>query len=76
MFGKILKIDNNELTIENLGRKAISSLMNCHIVLEDEFRKVVGEIIYIDESLIKVLLVGEIVNNKFSGTVPPAWEGA
>ena len=26
---------------------------------------VVGEIIYIDESLIKVLLVGEIVNNKF-----------
>ena len=65
MFGKILKIDNNELTIENLGRKAISSLMNCHIVLEDEFRKVVGEIIYIDESLIKVLLVGEIVNNKF-----------
>ena len=49
MFGKILKIDNNELTIENLGRKAISSLMNCHIVLEDEFRKVVGEIIYIDE---------------------------
>ena len=33
--------------------------------IRDRFRKVVGEIIYIDESLIKVLLVGDIVNNKF-----------
>ena len=65
MFGKVLKIDNNELTIENLGKKALSSLMNCHIVFEDEARKVIGEIIYIDEAFIKVLLVGQIVNNTF-----------
>ena len=65
MFGKVIKIDNNEVTLENLGRKAISSLMNCHIVFEDDARKIVGEIVYIDEAIVKVLLVGEIVDNAF-----------
>ena len=65
MFGKVIRLDNNEVTIENLSRKAISSLMNCHIVFEDEARKIVGEIIYIDEAIVKVLLVGEIVDNFF-----------
>ena len=65
MFGKVIRLDNNEVTIENLSRKAISSLMNCHIVFEDEARKIVGEIIYIDEAIVKVLLVGEIVDDFF-----------
>ena len=65
MFGKVIRLDNNEVTIENLSRKAISSLMNCHIVFEDEARKIVGEIIYIDEAIVRVLLVGEIVDNVF-----------
>ena len=65
MFGKVLRIDNNELTIENLGKKALSSLMNVHVVFEDETRKIIGEIIFIDETVIKILLVGEIVNNTF-----------
>lgn len=70
MFGKVLRIDNNELTIENLGKKALSSLMNVHAVFEDETRKIIGEIIFIDETVIKILLVGEIVNNTFiSGVI-------
>lgn len=70
MFGKVLRIDNNELTIENLGKKALSSLMNVHVVFEDETRKIIGEIIFIDETVIKILLVGEIVNNTFiSGVI-------
>ena len=70
MFGKILSIDNNELTIVNAGSKAVSNLMNCHIVLEEETRRLVAEIIYMDESVLKALLVGEIVNNKFvAGTI-------
>ena len=52
MFGKVLRIDNNELTIENLGKKALSSLMNVHVVFEDETRKIIGEIIFIDETVI------------------------
>ena len=65
MFGKVIRIDNNLVTIENLGRKALSSLMNCHIVFEDETRKIVGEIVYIDEEIVKILLVGEIVEGIF-----------
>lgn len=70
MFGKILKIDNNEITIENTSGKALSSIMNCHIVFEDIDRLVVGELIYIDKEIAKVLLVGEIRNNEFiSGVI-------
>ena len=70
MFGKILKIDNNEITIENTSGKALSSIMNCHLVFEDIDRLVLGELIYIDKEIAKVLLVGEIKNNTFiSGTI-------
>ena len=65
MFGKVIKLDNNEVTLENLSRKAISNLMNCHIVFEDETRRIIGEVIYVDEEIVRVLLVGEIVNNVF-----------
>ena len=30
MFGSIKAIDNNEIIIENISHKTISSLMNCH----------------------------------------------
>ena len=70
MFGKILTIDSSELTIVNAGGKAISNLMNCHIILEDDNRHFVAEVIYIDETIVKALLVGEIVNNIFiAGTI-------
>ena len=70
MFGKILKIDNNEITIENLSGKALSSIMNCHLVFEEMNRKIIGELIYIDKEIAKVLLIGEIINNQFiAGTI-------
>lgn len=70
MFGKILKIDNNEITIENLSGKALSSIMNCHLVFEEMNRKIIGELIYIDKEIAKVLLIGEITNNQFiAGTI-------
>ncbi len=65
MFGKIKKIDNNEVVIENLYGKAISSLLGCHLIFLDENRKIVGEVIYIDELEARIILVGEITNNVF-----------
>ena len=65
MFGSIKRVDKNEVTIENLAHKTASNIMNCHLVLEDEGRKVIGEIIFIDEYVVKALLVGEIVNGRF-----------
>ena len=69
MFGKILKIDNNEVIVQNISKKALSSLMNCHLVFEDNERKVVGEVVYIDEQIVRILLVGEIINNKFNSGI-------
>lgn len=70
MFGKILKINNNEITIENLSGKALSSIMNCHLVFDEINRKIIGELIYIDREIAKVLLIGEIINNQFiAGTI-------
>ncbi len=70
MFGKILKIDNNEITVENLMGKTASNLMNCHITILEEVRKIIGEVIYIDNSIAKILLMGEIVNDVFvPGTI-------
>ena len=70
MFGNIKKIDNNEITVQNLNSNAISNIMNCHVIFDDNGRKIVGEVIFFDDEIIKILLVGEIVNRVFiSGVV-------
>lgn len=69
MFGKIIRIDGNEIYIKNELRKTDTNLMGCHVIFEAPERKVVGEITFMDEDLIKVLLVGEIINNNFSAGV-------
>lgn len=69
MFGKIIKIDGNYLYIKNELHRADTNLMGCHIIFEEESRKVVGEITFIDEEYIKVMLVGEITGNSFSAGV-------
>jgi hypothetical protein len=69
MFGKILVIDNNVVTIENISGKAVSNIMNVHLVFEESNRKVIGEVIFVDDKFLKVLLIGEISNDKFSAGV-------
>ena len=65
MFGKIKRINNNEVTIENITDKAISNIINCHVVFLEENRKIIGEVTYIDEMEAKILLIGEIINDSF-----------
>ena len=69
MFGKIKRINNNEVTIENTSGKAISSLIGCHIIFLEDSRRIVGEVTYIDEVEAKILLVGEIINNLFNAGI-------
>lgn len=69
MFGKIKRINNNEVTIENTSGKAISSLIGCHIIFLEDSRRIVGEVTYIDEVEAKILLVGEIINNVFNAGI-------
>lgn len=69
MFGKIKRINNNEVTIENISGKAISSLIGCHVIFLEDSRRIVGEVTYIDEVEAKILLVGEIINNAFNAGI-------
>ena len=69
MFGRIIGIDNNEVLIENKSHKAVSDIMNCHLIFEENDRRIVGEIIFIDDEIVRVLLLGEITDNKFSSGI-------
>ena len=69
MFGKIKRINNNEVTIENSSGKAISSLIGCHVIFLEDSWRIVGEVTYIDEVEAKILLVGEIINNVFNAGI-------
>ena len=70
MFGKILEIKDNIVVLENNSKKIETNYLNLHVVFPDDKRKVVGEIIGMNEEEIRILLVGEIVNDKFySGVI-------
>ncbi len=65
MFGKILEVNNDYIKIENIKSDAEINILNFHVVFDEENRKIVGEVVGINESVINILLVGEIVDNKF-----------
>ena len=67
MFGKIVYISNNIAHIAKNPNMNASNLMNMHIVLEDNNKKILSEVDDISEDLIKVRFLGEFVNGKFVG---------
>ena len=62
MFGKIIKIEDKRIIIENLKKEILSNMIGYHVVFEDG-RKMLGEIIYVDEKEFHVNLIGEIVGD-------------
>jgi len=66
MFGKILDIEDNYVTIENATHNLDANYLNFHVVFPESNRSVVGEIISMNTDIIKIFLVGEIKNNIFS----------
>ena len=66
MFGKILGMENEIITLVNTSKKAELSLINIHVILLNGNIKTVGMINNINEEYIYVKLVGEIVNNSFT----------
>lgn len=69
MFGKIKAIENNYVILENAAQKLEANYLNYHVVFPENDRYIVGEIVSIDEKLIKIFLVGEIKNNNFTSGV-------
>ena len=70
MFGKIVYISDSvaHISIPD-GTPVAMDLMNMHVVFEDSERKVLGEVVDVSESIIKVNFLGVIDNGKFIGGV-------
>ena len=70
MFGEVLDIYDNYVILENKTGQIESSYVNLHVIFSDNKRKIVGEIVELNKNSIKVLLIGEIINDLFiSGIV-------
>ncbi len=67
MIGKIINMDNNAAYIE--ATQVSSNLINMHVIFEDTNKKVLGEVESLENKIIKIRLLGEIVNNQYIGGV-------
>ena len=65
MFGKVLNVNEDLVTVQNANGQMETSILNYHVVWEDSGRKIVGEIIGITEADITVNLIGEIKGDQF-----------
>lgn len=70
MFGKIVYMNNNvaHIKVEG-GLDKTSNLMNMHVIFEDKTNKFVGEVEDVSEDVIKVIFLGEFIDNKFVGGI-------
>jgi len=71
MLGKVVYISDNEVHVKlDPGTKIATNLINIHVILEDEQKRVLGEIVDVDDNLIKIGLLGEYVGDVFySGVI-------
>ena len=77
MIGNIIGIEENLIYVKlNIKVEEVDSLINLYVVMESRDKKIVGEITNIKNMIAEIMLVGEIVGNKFvSGIIqkPSFW---
>ena len=65
MFDKIVNINDRFATVSLMeGTNATINLMNLHIIFEDDFKTILGEVDDLNGDLVKVRFLGEVVDNK------------
>ena len=71
MFGKIKYISDNIAVVEiNREGNVVANLMNLHVVFESGQDRLLGEVKNVDESTLKIELLGEFVGDRFiAGTI-------
>ncbi len=69
MFGKILDVLDHTVYVENLSKIIETSLLNIHVIFQEENRKVVGIIEKMSQEKFEILLIGEIKDNKFQAGI-------
>lgn len=66
MLGTIIGIEENQVLLKlAIDVENFNNLINIHVVMEEENRKIVGEIINIKDGIAYINLLGEIINNNF-----------
>lgn len=76
MLGKIISVLGDEVKVKlEANIYEIDNLMGKNVVFESNDLKIIGEILEGDSETLKIVLVGEIVNNKFiyGSMVKPAF---
>lgn len=64
MFGNITKIDDKIIKVRNLYQTSLINMIGYYTIFEDT-SKIVGEIVFVDESNFDIIIIGEIHNNRF-----------
>jgi hypothetical protein len=66
VLGKIIGIDENQVLLKiEIDLSKYASIIGNHVVLEDQTRICVGEIVDIKDEIAYINLLGELINNKF-----------
>lgn len=66
MLGNIIGIEENTVLLKlNIELDKFENLINIHVIMEDEKRKIIGEITDIKNGIAYINLLGELINNKF-----------
>ncbi len=66
MFGKILYISDNIAHVENkMNRDVVADLMNIHVIFEAPNQRILGEVIELNDEVIKIRFLGEYQGKKY-----------
>ena len=66
MLGNIIATDGNKIIVKlNVDLDKIHNLINLYVIMEDDEKKFVGEIIDIKDGNAIIALLGELLDNKF-----------
>ena len=65
MFGKILRIKDNFIYLENRMQVAETNLIGYNVIFKDASKDIVGEIQNISITEIEILLLGQIKDGRY-----------
>ena len=66
MIGTIIGIEDGIVSLKlDLELDRIQNLINLYVIMEDTSKKIIGEIIGLNENIAKISMVGEIIDDKF-----------
>ena len=68
MFGNIISVLDQCITIENAAKRVETTLLGVHVIFEGKY-KIVCEITSITRDFIECIMVGEFINDKYSSGV-------